>query len=74
MKVIKSVAHLMYNTCRGLHRIAKYQYVCNLQSRTRTHTVLVIGLYELLGPLLLLIYQCIAKEKNKNEREYGSQW
>ena len=27
MKVIKSVAHLMYNTCRGLNCIAKYQYV-----------------------------------------------
>ena len=28
MKVIKTVAHLMYNTCRGLNRIAKYhQYV-----------------------------------------------
>ena len=33
----------------------------SLQSRARTHTVLVIGLYE----LLLLIYQCIAKEKKK---------
>ena len=27
MKVIKTVAHLMYNTCQGLNRIAKYQYV-----------------------------------------------
>ena len=27
MKVIKTVAHFMYNTCRGLNRIAKYQYV-----------------------------------------------
>ena len=27
MKVIKTVAHLMYNTCRGLNSIAKYQYV-----------------------------------------------
>jgi hypothetical protein len=25
---------------------------CNIQSRVRTHTVLVIGLYELLGRLL----------------------
>jgi hypothetical protein len=25
--------------------------VCNLQSRTRTHAVLVIGLYELLDPI-----------------------
>jgi len=24
--------------------------LCNLQSRARTHAVLVIGLYELLGP------------------------
>jgi len=38
---------------------------CNLQSRVRTNTVLVIGLYELLWPLLLLLYQCIAKEKKK---------
>jgi hypothetical protein len=25
------------------------QFVCNFQSRARTHAVLVIGLYELLG-------------------------
>jgi hypothetical protein len=42
---------------------------CYLQSRTRTHTVLVIGLYELLGPVLLLLYQCIAKEKREKMKE-----
>ena len=47
---------------------------CSLQSRARIHTVLVIGLYELLGPLLLLIYQCIAKEKKKKWKRYDKHW
>jgi hypothetical protein len=29
MKVIKTVAHLRHNSCRGLNRIAKYQWSCN---------------------------------------------
>jgi len=28
----------------------KYTLFCNLQSRARTHAILVIGLYELLDP------------------------
>jgi hypothetical protein len=41
-----------YRNCCSYVHVALYKwytFFCNLQSRVRTHAVLVIGLYELLG-------------------------
>jgi hypothetical protein len=47
----------MYKRCLSyaLAAASRVHYFCNLQSRARTHAVLVIGLYELLDPTTELI-------------------
>jgi hypothetical protein len=41
---------LIYDEEKSIYHLrVKFTFFCNLQSRARTHTVLVIGLYELFG-------------------------